>query len=72
MQLSHTDYWQRTHYGFRVHNGPFLHLPDVKGDFVLATTVTTAPEQRFDQAGETRPDNACACGSMASSKQPPP
>lgn len=48
----HADYWQRTHYGFRTHNAPFLHAADVRGDFVLTTVVTTHPRQRFDQAGE--------------------
>ncbi|KAF8063047.1 REE1 [Scenedesmus sp. PABB004] len=46
-----TDYWSRTHYGFAPHNGHFLHLSDVCGDFCAATTVTPRPASRFDQAG---------------------
>lgn len=46
-----TDYWERTHYGFRNQNGHFLHLPGVRGDFCMATSVSMQPQQRFDQAG---------------------
>lgn len=46
-----TDYWERTHYGFRNQNGHFLHLPGLRGDFCMASTVSTQPQQRFDQAG---------------------
>jgi hypothetical protein len=35
----------------RNQNGHFLHLPGVRGDFCMATTVSTQPQQRFDQAG---------------------
>ena len=45
-----TDFWQRTHYGFQVDNGHFLHLK-AGGDFVLTTKVTSRPAHRYDQAG---------------------
>ncbi|WP_373044009.1 DUF1349 domain-containing protein [Vulgatibacter sp.] len=45
-----TDYWQQTHYGFRVDNGPFLHL-QAQGDLVLTTRVRSLPVHRYDQAG---------------------
>jgi len=45
-----TDFWQRTHYGFEVDNGHFLHLR-ASGDFVLTTQVTSHPVHRYDQAG---------------------
>lgn len=47
---SKTDYWQRTHYNFRVDNGPFLFVP-VTGDFILSTRVTFHPKHQYDQAG---------------------
>jgi len=46
----HTDFWQRTHYGFQVDNGHFLHLK-AEGDFVLTTKVTSRPAHQYDQAG---------------------
>jgi regulation of enolase protein 1 (concanavalin A-like superfamily) len=45
-----TDFWQRTHYGFRADNGHFL-FAAWAGDFVLATTVRFRPVQQYDQAG---------------------
>src|SRR6185503_11111058 len=45
-----TDFWQRTHYGFRVDNGHFLHLT-ARGNFVLTTQVTCDAKQQYDQAG---------------------
>jgi uncharacterized protein len=45
-----TDFWQRTHYGFRADNGHFLGLP-VQGDFVLTTRVRCFPVHQYDQAG---------------------
>nr|WP_315400453.1 DUF1349 domain-containing protein [uncultured Duganella sp.] len=45
-----TDFWQRTHYGFQVDNGHFLHLR-AGGDFVLTTKVTSRPAHQYDQAG---------------------
>jgi regulation of enolase protein 1 (concanavalin A-like superfamily) len=47
---AHTDFWQRTHYGFQVDNGHFLHL-QASGDFVLTTKVTSRPRHQYDQAG---------------------
>ena len=45
-----TDFWQGTHYGFRVDNGHFLGAA-VDGDFVLETRVRTQPVHQYDQAG---------------------
>ena len=45
-----TDFWQRTHYGFRVDNGHFLHH-DVTGDFILSVCVRFHPVHQYDQAG---------------------
>ncbi len=45
-----TDFWQRTHYGFEVDNGHFLHLQATE-DFVLTTKVTSHPVHQYDQAG---------------------
>ena len=54
-----TDYWQGTHYGFRVDNGHAL-LVEVPGDFVLETRVRTEPRAQYDQAGlMVRLDAAC-------------
>jgi regulation of enolase protein 1 (concanavalin A-like superfamily) len=45
-----TDFWQRTHYGFRADSGHFLHA-EVVGDGELAVTVLAMPAHQFDQAG---------------------
>jgi regulation of enolase protein 1 (concanavalin A-like superfamily) len=45
-----TDFWQRTHYGFRVDHGPCL-LAAVGGDFTLETEVAFEPVHQYDQAG---------------------
>jgi uncharacterized protein len=45
-----TDFWQRTHYGFRADNGHFLHA-EVTGDGMISATVAAAPEHQYDQAG---------------------
>jgi uncharacterized protein len=45
-----TDFWQRTHYGFRVDNGHVLALA-ARGNFVLTTAVTCFPQHQYDQAG---------------------
>jgi regulation of enolase protein 1 (concanavalin A-like superfamily) len=45
-----TDFWQGTHYGFRVDNGHLL-AAEVGGDFVLETLVRTDPVHQYDQAG---------------------
>ncbi len=47
---AHTDYWQRTHYGFQVDNGHFL-FAEVAGSFTLTTHVTFQPVHQYDQAG---------------------
>lgn len=45
-----TDFWQRTHYGFRADNGHFLGL-ELVSDFVLITQVSWHPRHQYDQAG---------------------
>ncbi len=45
-----TDYWQRTHYGFRRDNGHFLHA-QVAGDFTLTAYIAFAPTAQYDQCG---------------------
>jgi regulation of enolase protein 1 (concanavalin A-like superfamily) len=45
-----SDFWQRTHYGFRVDNGHALLLP-VSGDFRLETEIHFSPLHQYDQAG---------------------
>ncbi len=45
-----TDYWQRTHYGFRRDNGHFLYTA-TQGDFEIETKVQYEPRAEFDQAG---------------------
>jgi regulation of enolase protein 1 (concanavalin A-like superfamily) len=45
-----TDFWQRTHYGFRRDNGHclFIRLP---GDFSVQTHVEFEPGEQYDQCG---------------------
>lgn len=45
-----TDYWQKTHYGFSVDNGPFLYMI-LEDDFLLSTSVQFFPQNQYDQAG---------------------
>ena len=45
-----TDYWQRTHYGFRADNGHFLYA-EVSEDMILTTKVRFEPAHQYDQAG---------------------
>jgi len=45
-----TDFWQGTHYGFRVDNGHCLFC-EVSGDFVMETTLRLDPVHQYDQAG---------------------
>jgi len=45
-----TDFWQRTHYGFRADNGHFLHAK-VVGNGEVAATVLAMPAHQYDQAG---------------------
>ncbi len=47
---SGSDFWQRTHYGFRNDNAHFLYK-EVEGDFEMTTTVSFSPKHRYDQAG---------------------
>jgi regulation of enolase protein 1 (concanavalin A-like superfamily) len=48
--MSHTDFWQRTHYGFRNDNGHCL-LKKVAGDFCMTTQVEFRPSALYDQSG---------------------
>ncbi len=48
--LPETDFWQRTHYGFRRDDGHFLFRP-VDGDFDAEVTVEIEPNAEYDQAG---------------------
>ena len=45
-----TDFWQRTHYGFRRDDGHVFGA-QVTGDFTLVACVATAPQAQYDQAG---------------------
>jgi regulation of enolase protein 1 (concanavalin A-like superfamily) len=45
-----TDFWQRSHYGFRRDDGHCLFL-DVKGDFCVSTHVEWTPKTQYDQCG---------------------
>jgi regulation of enolase protein 1 (concanavalin A-like superfamily) len=45
-----TDFWQRTHYGFRADNGHFLYQ-EVLGDFILTVHARFRPVHQYDQAG---------------------
>lgn len=45
-----TDFWQKTHYGFAVDNGPFLRMK-IDGDFVCETQVHCHFKHQYDQAG---------------------
>jgi len=45
-----TDYWQRTHYGFRRDNGHFFFVP-MAGDFSPTAHVAFAPNAQYDQCG---------------------
>jgi uncharacterized protein len=45
-----TDYWQRTHYGFRADNGHLLFVR-VEGDFSLQASVAFRGVHQYDQAG---------------------
>lgn len=47
---AHTDFWQRTHYGFQADNGHFLWVP-VDQDFRLETQVEFEGVHQYDQAG---------------------
>jgi hypothetical protein len=48
--MPQTDFWQRTHYGFRNDNGHCL-LQEVSGDFSLTTQVEFRPTMLYDQCG---------------------
>ncbi|NTW42007.1 MAG: DUF1349 domain-containing protein [Cellulomonadaceae bacterium] len=45
-----TDYWQRTHYGFRRDNGHFF-FTQVRGDFALEARLRGTPNAQYDQCG---------------------
>ena len=48
--MPQTDFWQRTHYGFRNDNGHCL-LRMVASDFCLTTQVEFRPSALYDQSG---------------------
>ncbi len=45
-----TDWWQRTHYGFRRDNAHCL-VTEVDGNVAVVVRASLAPRSRFDQAG---------------------
>ncbi len=45
-----TDYWQRTHYGFRRDNGHFFYT-ELDGDFSLSAAFQFQPTAQYDQCG---------------------
>lgn len=45
-----TDFWQRTHYGFRADSGHLL-CAEAGGGFTMETRVRFAPLHQYDQAG---------------------
>ncbi len=45
-----TDFWQETHYGFRLDNGHFLSA-EVPGDAVATAAILCHPAHQYDQAG---------------------
>ncbi|EAY20371.1 hypothetical protein TVAG_193470 [Trichomonas vaginalis G3] len=45
-----TDFWQRTHYGFRRDDGHFLYKK-IKGDFILEASTDFAGSVIYDQCG---------------------
>jgi regulation of enolase protein 1 (concanavalin A-like superfamily) len=45
-----TDFWQRTHYGFRRDDGHAL-LTDLKEDFSFAAKFKFEPQNKYDQCG---------------------
>ena len=47
---SKTDFWQKTHYGFRRDDGHCL-LTNIQGDFSLKTRVHFNPKSQYDQCG---------------------
>ncbi|SFC48005.1 DUF1349 domain-containing protein [Clostridium uliginosum] len=45
-----TDFWQRTHYGFRNDNAHMLYMETEK-DFIMTTKIKFDPVHQFDQCG---------------------
>jgi len=45
-----TDFWQRTHYGFRNDNGHFLYA-EVPGNAAITARIHSFPLHQYDQAG---------------------
>ena len=45
-----SDFWQRTHYGFRADSGSFLYAR-LHDDFRMSTRVHLYPRHQYDQAG---------------------
>ncbi len=50
MPDAETDFWQRTHYGFKADDGHFLYA-EVHGDFTLEAQVLCDFRHQYDQAG---------------------
>jgi regulation of enolase protein 1 (concanavalin A-like superfamily) len=45
-----TDFWQRTHYGFRADNGHFLWTAAAQ-PFQMTVAVIMSPRHQYDQGG---------------------
>lgn len=45
-----TDFWQRTHYGFRLANGHLLKA-EISGDAAVTSQIQSYPVHQYDQAG---------------------
>jgi regulation of enolase protein 1 (concanavalin A-like superfamily) len=50
MPRANSDFWQRTHYGFRSDTGSFLYVKREK-NFYMSTRVHLLPKHQYDQAG---------------------
>lgn len=48
--MPNTDFWQRTHYGFRCDTGHCL-FKEMSGDFTMTLSVSYKYELQFDQCG---------------------
>jgi regulation of enolase protein 1 (concanavalin A-like superfamily) len=48
--MPHTDFWQRTHYGFQADNGHCF-MKKVVGDFTLSLKVQFSYQKQYDQCG---------------------
>ncbi|NUP05890.1 MAG: DUF1349 domain-containing protein [Polyangiaceae bacterium] len=65
-----TDFWQRTHYGFRRDDGHALVTP-VTGDFTLTVAVSFEARDQYDQCGlMARVDEQCWVKASAELEHP--